>query len=78
MLKLEKTCRCIADTPLLSQHVDESKAYEFHAGREYQVDVFTALGKPEYFKVYQNGESTDWVFLNKGEFTQWFEEIEQA
>ena len=41
-MKLERTCKCIEDLVF-----DD---YQFHKGREYQVDVY-----PLFYKIYNNG-----------------------
>ena len=68
---LERTCRCINDLSIPSEGRNSAlDILNFHAGREYQVDVY-----PLFLQVYQNGGWDDFVRLNEDEFKQHFELI---
>jgi len=77
-MKLEKTCRCIESISIENKGINsqEKPECEFVRGREYQVDIFTCFKSPDYYKVFLNGGNDDWVFLDREEFEQNFEEIE--
>lgn len=69
---LEKTCRCINDLSIPSEGRNSAlDILNFHAGREYQVDVY-----PLFLQVYQNGGYNDYVYLEEKEFLEHFEMIE--
>ncbi len=63
---LEKTCKCIKECIF--------NGYEFHKGREYQVDIY-----PLFNKVYNNGGWDEYVFFEdneENEFNEYFKLIE--
>ena len=60
----EKTCSCIEDLIF--------EDYQFHKGREYQVDIYTS-----HYKIYQNGGWDDYIFLEGDDnFNKHFKLIE--
>lgn len=60
----EKTCLCINDLIF-----DD---YQFHKGREYQVDIY-----PLFYKIYNNGGWNDYIFLEgEDNFNKYFNLIE--
>ena len=77
-MKLEKTCKCFNSIVLDNKGINSQNKpkCKFISGREYQVDVFTCFKSPDYFKVYLNGGTEDWAFLDKEEFAEGFIEIE--
>ena len=71
MIKLEKTCTCIAawDTEVGK---DKLSFLERH---EYQVDVYMSLESSKY-RVYANGGWTDYIDIDQKEFDEHFRLIE--
>ena len=60
----EKTCSCIEDLIF--------EDYQFHKGREYQVDIY-----PSHYKIYQNGGWDNYIFLEGDDnFNKHFKLIE--
>ena len=69
---LERTCRCNNDLSIPSGGRNSTlDTLNFHAGREYQVDVYHL-----FLQVYQNGGYNDYVYLEENEFLEHFEIIE--
>ena len=64
MNHLEKTCLCIKDLIF--------EDYQYHKGREYQVDEY-----PLFYKIYQNGGWDDYIFIESNDiFNTYFKLID--
>ena len=70
----ETTCKCILECRL-KDHFALDKYYNFHKGREYQLDILMNQPFQKPYKVYQNGEYSDFVLLNEEQFNSYFELI---
>lgn len=71
---LEKTCKCIKDISTTSDsRYSNVEILDFHAGREYQVDMFV---HPPFFQVYQNGGYNDYVYMDIERFLEYFRLID--